>query len=303
LPAPDANLAVAVAGIGSKTAGGVNADLYEYGPEELGYPHDRVFRFSYRGINGPHLHEPYRRTDTYRDLRLAARRLGHLLAALGKRFPGKDVDLFAHSQGGVVARLFLESQRAAWDARFPRIDHFVTFSTPNQGAPLAQVANDLGSTEAGRPLLRAVSRWSQTGGPVPDPMSPAVTQLAPDSALQGQLARQDVSYGTQVLSLATPLDLMVPADRAALPGKLNRIVPPNGIWAHSAIVRSETARRIEYSFLRGGPVACRTWWDRHGSAIGRGIDWVESHLGGPLSSMLRVAGTPIRWAREFASKL
>jgi hypothetical protein len=134
-------------------------------------------------------------------------------------------------------------------------------------------------------------------------MSPAVTQLAPDSALQGELARQDVSYGTQVLSLATPLDLMVPADRAALPGKLNRIVPPNGIWAHSAIVRSEAARRIEYSFLRGGPMACRTWWDRHGSAIGAGIDWAETHLGAGLSSVMRVAGAPFRWGWELVSKL
>ena len=44
---------IAVAGIGSHTAGGLSADMYEHGPEWLGYPADRVYRFSYRGIDGP----------------------------------------------------------------------------------------------------------------------------------------------------------------------------------------------------------------------------------------------------------
>jgi hypothetical protein len=106
------------------------------------------------------------------------------------------------------------------------------------------------------------------------------------------LARQDVAYGTQVLTLASPFDVVVPADRARIPGKLNRVVPPNGLDVHQAIVRSEPARRIEYSFLRGGPVACRSWWDAHGPALGAGVDWIESHLGGSLVRLVGALSGP-----------
>ena len=121
LPSPDGNIAVAVGGIGSQTAGGAPSDLYGYGPSRLGYSPRRVFWFSYPGIRGPRLHASYTRADTYGDLRVAARRLRRLMIALGRRFPGVDVDLFGHSQGGIVARLYLESQAAAWDPRLPRV--------------------------------------------------------------------------------------------------------------------------------------------------------------------------------------
>lgn len=277
-----------MAGIGSKTAGGLAAELYEYGPERLGYKPAKLYWFSYRGIRGPHLHEPYRRADTYGHLEVAVRRL----MALARKYPGVDVDLFAHSQGGVVARLFLESQAAAWNPRLPRVAHLVTFASPNQGAPLAGVADELRASSAGRSVLDAVSRWSRSGAPIPDPLTPAVAELAPGSSVMSALARQDVAYGTQILTLASPFDVVVPADRARIPGKLNRVVPSNGLDAHAAIVRSEPARRIEYSFLRGGPVACRSWWDDHGPALGAGLDWLERHLGGSLARLAGAVSGP-----------
>ncbi|MDP9233965.1 MAG: peptidoglycan DD-metalloendopeptidase family protein [Actinomycetota bacterium] len=297
LPPPDRNIAVAIGGIGSQTAGGVPSDLYGYGPNGLGYSPKRVFWFSYRGIRGPRFHTPYTRADTYGDLRVAARRLRRLMVALGRRFPGADVDLFGHSQGGIVARLYLESQAAAWDPRLPRVAHLVTLASPNEGAPLAEAIRAARTSDAGRSVLQAASRWARSGGPLPDPLSPAVGELAPGSPLLTGLARQDVAYGTQVLALAAPLDVVVPADRAGIPGQLNRVVPPNGLSAHSAIVRSESARRIEYSFLRGGPVACRSWWDDHGRELGAGIGWIEGRLGAAagtvgraLSGMAALAG-------------
>jgi Peptidase family M23 len=303
LPAPDRNIAVAVAGIGSRTAGSVSADLYEYGPDLLGYRRNKIFSFSYRGIHGPRLHEPYSATDTYGDLKVAAHRLRRLMIALGRRYPGVDVDLFAHSQGGLVARLYLETQAAAFDPRLPRVDHLVTLAAPNQGAPLARLPAQLGGSVVGDDILRATSRWSRSGGSIPDPLSRAVAELAPGSPLLEGLARQDVSYGTQVLTLASPLDVVVPPKRAAIPGKLNRVVPPNGLFAHSAIVRSDAGRRIEYSFLRGGPVACRTWWDHHGPQVGAGIKWVEGRLGGLVGSVARGVSTALRWGSTLAGKL
>lgn len=209
------------------------------------------------------------------------------MLVLGRRFPGADIDLFGHSQGGVIARLYLEEQAVSWDPRLPRVAHLVTLATPNEGAPLAQAIADAGASDAGRRVLRAAAHWARSGGPIPDPLAPAVAELSPGSSLVKGLARQDVSYGTQVLTLAAPLDVVVPADRASIPGALNRIVPPNGVFAHSAIVRSESARRIEYSFLRGGPVACRTWWDGHGRQLGSAIGWVERRLGTVAGSLGR----------------
>lgn len=279
LSPPDDNIAVAVAGIASKTAGGLSADMYESGPERFGYPANRIFWFSYRGARGFHLHQPYARSDTYADLRVAATRLRQLMLALGRRYPGVDVDLFAHSQGGVVARLFLESADRSWDPRLPRVAHFVTFSTPHEGAPLAGLPAGLGRSWTGSGLLHALSRWSRSGAAFPDPLSAAIAGLAPGSSVMDGLARQDVTYGTQVLTLSTPFDLVVPADRGAMRGERSRVIPPSGLWAHSAIVRSEAARRLVYSFLRGGPIACRGWWDHHGPAIGAAIDWIERGFG------------------------
>jgi Peptidase family M23 len=302
LPPPDSNLAIAIAGLDSKTAGGVDADIFRYGPVMLGYRPRKVFFFSYRGTNGPHLHQPYRRSDTFGDLRVAARRLRRLMLILGRRFPGAKVDLFAHSQGGLVARLFLESQAAYWDPRMPRVAHLVTFATPQRGAPLAQMAEDLRSNDLGRKVLQAASHLAGSGLPVPDPQAPVISELAPGSPLLDGLARQDVSYGTQVLTLTTPFDALVPSDRADMRGELNRVVPPNGLFGHSAIVRSETARRMEYSFLRGGPIACRGWWDAHGTQIGAAIDWAERRLGRALTGGVARLASAVRWGSGFVRR-
>jgi hypothetical protein len=303
LPPPDRNIAVAIAGLNSKTEGGVDADLFRYGPVRLGYHPRKVFFFSYRGIGGPHLHEPYRRSDTFGDLRVAARRLHRLMVALGRRFPGAKVDLFAHSQGGLVARFFLESQAASWDPRVPRVAHLVTLATPHEGAPLAQVAADLRRDPVGREALSAAYRWARSRAPFPDPRASVIGELAPGSPFLDGLARQDVSLGTQVLTLSTPFDLLGPADRAGMPGELNRVVPPNGVFGHSAIVRSETARRTEYSFLRGGPTPCVGWWDDHARQVGAGIGWAERHLGEALDGAATGLSAAIRWGSAVAGRL
>jgi hypothetical protein len=88
-----------------------------------------------------------------------------------------------------------------------------------------------------------------------------------------------------------------------MPGKLNRVVPPNGLFGHSAIVRSETARRTEYSFLRGGPVACAGWWDGHGRQVGAGIGWAERHLGGVLDRVAKGVSAVVRWGSALAGRL
>lgn len=298
---PNDNIAVAIAGIGSKTLNGTVADMYEHGPEELGYPPARTYRFSYRGSDDVDLHEDYDRLDTYAPLQQAAEELRDLLERVARRHPGDDVDLIAHSQGGVVGRAFLELVAEEWDPDLPRIEHLVTFAAPHTGAPLAATVDDLRETASGPLLLRGASWWANNGGLLPDPYSGAVRDLAPGSDLMRRLAAEDVLYGTRVLSLATPNDVVVPADRALYPGKLGRVVAPEGINGHSRIVASQVAQGIARSFLRGAAPPCSTGWDRWGPQVGRVVGFAESKLGWVYEQLeRRTVGPLLRVAQRTA---
>ena len=272
---PNDNIAVLVAGIGSKTGGGVSAALYESGARSLGYPEDSAYAFSYRGSNGPDLHEPYARTDTFGDIRDATRRLRALLSRVATRHPGREVDLIAHSQGGIVARTYLQMMASAWESGQPRIEHLVTFSSPHGGAPLADAVPVLDATELGRAGLKTASWWSRHSGPLPDPYAPSVAQLAPGSGLLRRLDAEAVLYGTRVLSLAIPHDVVVPADRARWDPYASSVVPPAGLNGHDAVVTSEPAAAIATRFLRDAAPTCRSAWDLWGPRLGRTIGAVE----------------------------
>lgn len=290
---PNDNIAVAVAGITSKTRGGVSADMYESGPEQLGYPSDSIYRFSYAGPEGARLHEPYRRQETYIDIRTAAARLRALMQRIARKHPGRNVDLIAHSQGGVVARTYLTHVAEA-SAAVPHVENFVTFATPHRGAPGAsQVAPLRDDTITGRHLLAAMERLADRGLPVPDPTSASVRQLAPGSTLMRSLAGEDVSFGTRVLALAIPNDPVVPADHALMPGEQGRVVPWTGpgLGGHSAIVASSEARGIAYSFLAGGAPTCLTRWDEVGPSIGRVWSTLETSMASAYSLIERVVGS------------
>lgn len=276
---PSRNVADAIAGIGSGTRGAPDVAIYEQGPEWIGYPPQRVYDFSYRGTDGPRLHEPYDRGDTYGDIRAAAGRLRALLNGIARRHPHAHVDLIAHSQGGIVARTFLQQIAASWDPALPVIDHVVTFASPHGGTPLAGAVGDLRNRRAGAALLAGASLWSRRGGPVPDPLSVAVSQMQPGSELLRSLAREDVLFGTRALALAIPNDVIVPADRARWAGHASTVVPPAGLNGHEAIVTSDAARAITRAFLRDGPPACLGPWDSWGPRLGRAIGWTERLLG------------------------
>ena len=288
---PNDNVAVAIAGLSSRTVGHTAADMYGYGLELLGYPPERVYRFSYAGTDGPRLHAPYRSEATFGDLRTAARKLGMLLERVARRHPGAAVDILAHSQGGIVARTFLASTRA-WDPALPRVEHLVTFATPHKGAPLAGAARTLvEGTTGDRLLVDSASTLSRRWTELPGPRSTAIVQLAPGSDLLDELAREDVVFGTRALALAIPNDLLVPADRARWEGKRNRVVAPTGgAGGHSGIVRSAMARAIAHSFLRDGAPSCTGEWDAVGPSIGAAISTLES----ALSDAVEAAG---RWAK------
>ena len=276
---PNGNIAVAIAGIGSRTEGGVSAEMYEEGPQHLGYPAKRIYRFSYRGLAGHRLHDPYSTVDTFGDLTVAAERLRDLLEEIGRKHPGVPVDLIAHSQGGIVARTLLTLGAESWDGALPRIAHLVTFASPHQGAPAAGASQRLrNDTATGGWLLGGLSRWARAGGPIPDPDSVAAQQLAPGSPLMEQLGRQDVLWGTRVLALAIPNDIVVPADRALWPEKLGRVVAPRGLWGHGKIVSSPMARGLVHDFLSDSGHPCTSSWDTWGPRVGRAVGAVEGGM-------------------------
>ncbi|HET7481692.1 MAG TPA: peptidoglycan DD-metalloendopeptidase family protein [Actinomycetota bacterium] len=279
---PNGNIAVEVAGITSKTRAGLDATLYENGAAYLGYPRDRIYRFSYRGADGPRFHEPYPRSDTYGDLRVAAARLRSLMVELHRAFPRSHIDLLAHSQGGIVARLFLERYGTEWSPALPQVDHFVTFSTPHRGAPLAGEVDDLATRSLfGGDLLRGAAALSRRGWPVPDPTGDAVAQLAPDSSVIRGLDREDVTFGTRSLALAIPNDLVVPADHATFYGATNRVVGSRGglVGGHSAIVSSPEARAIAYDFLSDRSIPCATDAAGEGARLGGFVSDIEGAVG------------------------
>jgi hypothetical protein len=283
---PNDNIAVAVAGIGSRTAGGVRSDLYLYGPEWLGYAPENVYPFSYRGTRGPHLHEPYERADTYGDIELAAEKLRELLAGIAVDHPGKAVDLIAHSQGGIVARTYLARVAKAWAPGLPQVDHLITFSSPHDGAPLADAEDRLSDSLIGQGIVEGLKHLSEGGAPFPHPDAPAIEQLAPGSDLLADLGDQDLLYGTRALALAIPNDVVVPADRARLDEETSRIVPPEGLNGHEAILTSEAARGMAYAFLRDAPDPCTSRWDNLGGAVGGAVGWYESAVPSLIGNLL-----------------
>jgi hypothetical protein len=275
---PNDNVAVLVAGIGSKTAGGTSAALYEDGGAMLGYDGERAYRFSYKGSDDASLHEPYERTETFGDIRAAAGRLRLLLERVARRHPGAQVDLIAHSQGGIVARSYLELSATAWDERLPLVDHLVTFSSPHGGAPLAAGGPVLDDSQVGHRLLDAASWWAHHGGPLPDPRAVSVEQLAPGSGLLERLDREAASFGTRVLSLAIPNDLVVPAHAAFWAPYESSVAPPRGLNGHDAVVSSPDAVARAQAFLRDAPPTCRGAWDLWGPRVGRVIGLAERAL-------------------------
>lgn len=280
-PPPSDNVAIAVAGLGSHTTGSSGAFIYDrrHGPWALGYPGARIYRFSYEGADLDSLHEPYEREATYRALARSAQAFKELLLAIGKKHPGAGVDVFAHSQGGLVARAALSDGVGSFDPRVPRIEHLVTYGTPHEGTPLAQVVADLEErTLFGSKLVDALSKWSANGGPVANPRARSLRDMEPDADLIAALRREDVTFGTRVLALAMPHDGIVPASSASIEGEQFRILRPDGLNGHDAVVSSEQSRALAYAFVRDAAPSCRGAWDKWGPVVGRTVGAIQKGL-------------------------
>jgi Peptidase family M23/Palmitoyl protein thioesterase len=300
--APNPNVAVMVGGINKGRTPGGTEDIAGTAAA-LGYGPEKSFVFSYS--DDP---DGYERTDTFGDLREAALRLDSLLQRIAREHPGSRVDILAHSQGGLVARYYLETAAREWDSLRPTVDHLVTFSAPHQGAPIADTGKELEGLWSGKLALDGIhrahqgedpspipdsSRWGHptlaildaawfVGGKlasrvVPDPYARSIQQMRSGSEFLRNLATDDVSFGTRVLALQDRYDLVVPASHARWPGETNRTVDGNpgsflgGLNRHRGILDNPEALGMAHGFLRGTRPTCLDERDRQAWDSGRRI--------------------------------
>ena len=292
---------VMVGGLGSA---GRNADVLHVDAGALGYDTTDVAQFSYRGGRAPGVGDlggvpvrDYDSTDSQGDLDAAGRRLAELLDDIARAHPGVPVDVVAHSQGGIVARLAL-----AGGSPTP-VEHLVTLGSPHQGADLATAVALVGATGTGRLLLGAAS-----GATDLDPGAPAIAQLAETSPLMARLKRTELPETTVVTSIAASGDLVVAGDRTVLDGAGNVLVPMVGPFAHGELPGSAGGRREVALALAGLPPGCRPLWevardtvvataishtqDALGAGIGGGLLYADVRMpaGPPVSVAAGVAG-------------
>ena len=144
VPVPsNRRLAVLVGGLGSTSE---TASIDDVDTTALGYETRDVVRFSYRGGRvaadqpvSPELAHvdvtTYTASDSAGDLDTAGARLAELLGAVVRATPpGTTLDVYAHSQGGLVARIALAELATRDPTTLRRIGIVVTLATPHRGA-------------------------------------------------------------------------------------------------------------------------------------------------------------------------
>ncbi len=242
-------------------------------------PRGDVVRFSYAGGRVPTdqrvaselagiASTDYSARDTTGDLEVAGQRLAQLLvdAAAGAP-PDAVIDVIAHSQGGVVARLALADLAATHPDVLSRLGVVVTLATPHQGADLA--------SSPWPPTRTRSSRFLSTRSPpLPAcrsllPTSPS-RQLAPGSDLLVRLASTPPP-GVRIVSIAARGDLIVPVPRARLDAATNVVVPVSGVAAHDALPRSAAATREIALAIAGRSPTCESAADAVTDAVSGGL--------------------------------
>lgn len=270
---------LAVAGLDSSTDPRTGATM----PLEvaaLGYEPDEVHWFSYLAPG-----RAYRRRHTWGGLVRAARRLGAHLRALQRAEPGREVDLVAHSQGGVVVAVYLALLYDPADPALPPLGPVVTLASPHLGVPLATLVAELRRTPTGRALLRAADR--RRGGGVPLARARVLAQLAEESPLLRRVWRAGLPHQVEVTSLAGIGDLAVPAPATAAPGAAVATVDPAGWRDHRAILTDPRVSATVRMVLEGRPPCPPLAVALRAAVMPTFVADVERHLG-------RAAGAAVR---------
>ena len=257
VPAPGERVALLVAGFGSSSS---HASVDDVDVDALGYDAADVLRFSYAGGRIPDgdvqlpgvPSTPYDPADSHQDLRRSGARLADLVEDVVSARPGIPVDLIAHSQGGVVARLALiELARRHGTAWLEHVGLLATLGTPHEGAVLATAGAALGSSVGGTLALEALDAVADVGTG-----ATSMAQLAETSDVIAELADHPIPAEVPAISIAARGDLVVPAPRTDAPGAVEATVPISGLDAHSALPGDPRTTR-EVALARAGlPPRC-----------------------------------------------
>ena len=273
------HLVMAVGGIDSSSRG---PDRPSFGldVDALGYLPDEVHWFSYAADGGA-----YTKADTHGDLRIAAKRLAAQLRAVDAAEPGREVDLVAHSQGGVVVEQFLRFEYDASDPSFPPIGTVVTLSSPHDGAPIATSVAELARHRKTRRALDLLDRVL----PGPPADAPSVRQLAEDSPFMVRLHRAPMPDHVELTTVGATDDVVVPANRIHVPGANEVVVGVDGVNDHTAIPHDARALQVVRSALEQRPPPCTSFLEGVRAAVEPVlVSRVEGDLGEHLTTYLEV---------------
>jgi hypothetical protein len=266
-----------VAGIGSGT--GDNGRTTAIPAERLGYAPEEISAFSYAADGGP-----YTKGDTYSPLLTSARRLADQLRAQQRIDPGREVDLIAHSQGGVVALAFLKLVYDPADSTYPPLGKVITLSAPLQGAPLATLADEIRDVPGAGP--QGLNLIDAAPGPIPDLDTRAVEDLAEDSPFMAQLDAARLPESVELTTIGSLFDYVVPADRATVGGAQHTIIDAGLRDPHKDVQTDDEALMAMRSALEGRPLPCQSLRDVvRASLIPPAITLAETLPGGfPLTT-------------------
>lgn len=290
-PPPNENIVVAVAGIGSWTMGKDGAprdgaSIYQLDFETLGYPEDRIFHYSYRGLEdrggrGPYrLHAPYTKEDTYKSIEESAALLDEQLREIHRRYPDKKIDLVAHSQGGLVAEVYVERFHRKANPLQPQIGSLLTMGTPHKGADLASLDKALRRSFGGKRALAGLTKGAAWLG-MPPPSAPATRQMAENSDFMYKVNAEWNPSKVRTATIAATFDYVVTAPKSQLEGANFFVadLPPSVssiAGAHSALPKAPNAKQIAYQFLQGRTQGCSSFRELMASeVVGPSISAIE----------------------------
>jgi Peptidase family M23/Putative serine esterase (DUF676) len=241
------HLLMAVGGI--DTAGAPDHPTFDLDTRALGYRDDEVTYFSYAPDGGA-----YRADQTHGDLQRAGLRLAEQLKRAQREHPGREVDLVAHSQGGVVVDVFLQDYYDAVDPEYPPIGTVVTLSSPHEGAPLATAAADWRASPVGKELVEAAEERL----PVAPVSAPSVRQLDEHSRFLRDLWDDRLPDHVDFTTIGASDDFLVPATQVDVPDATKVVVGVGGgpLDDHANIPRSSGVLRVVRAALEGRAPPC-----------------------------------------------
>jgi len=290
-------IAVLVSGLG--TASGGNS-AWEVDTAALGYAPSDVVRFSYAGGQSPSAgtgatfsviqSREFDATTSQQSIDRSGDELQQLLTQVAAVEPGLPIDVIAHSQGGVVARLAI--QRGAADGRLPdTVANLVTIGTPHQGAPLATGIAALHAT-AGGALVMAGFRYSGAADELDD-RQVAFGDLAENSSVIAELHDRPMPDQVHFATIGAAGDVIVPGTAAIDDSADFSVILPSSIGkeAHGELPSLPvTTREIGLALAGQGPT-CQSLGEAMGSAItAEGLRWLEADASAVLAVGAAMAG-------------